>query len=288
MTSGHSAPVPAPVQVSRSSVSVSQERLPKYGAVVTTVTASADGIQLPGAVRIGNVTSTVRLSTKGRSGSATAVRTVTVDDVVIAGQVLCTSDCSLRQVQSALDVVAPSRFSVVFPTAQVSHNVRGTYAEVVQDPWYHAERVLDADKADTDLAVPGMTIAVNMDGMAKSRLVVDLAGVAATSAYRVYPQGTVAPQPPASNPSAPTPHTGPLGPLTGAGTPAAPAVAAATPPATGVMPALRRAAHFVIGSLGRVLSLLPVFALLGVPVYLSARRRLLLELPLLTRDEEIK
>jgi hypothetical protein len=34
--------------------------------------------------------------------------------------------------------------------------------------------------------------------------------------------------------------------------------------------------------------LLPVFVLLGVPVYLSARRRLLLELPLLSRDEEMK
>jgi hypothetical protein len=39
-------------------------------------------------------------------------------------------------------------------------------------------------------------------------------------------------------------------------------------------------------SLGDALPLLMIWALLGVPAYLSARRRLLLELPMLTRDED--
>jgi hypothetical protein len=288
MTTGNSAPAVAPVQVSRSSVSVSELRQPNLGPVVTSVTAIADGILLPSAVRIGSVTTTVTLTVKGRAGTATAKRVVTVHDVAVAGNVVCTDDCSLQKVQALVDTIAPGRFSIDFPGAQTTISAHGTYAQVVQDPWYHAERVLDADKADTDLAVPAMTVTVNMDGKTKSRLVVDLAAAAASSAYRVYRADKAAPgaAPAATQPSATVPT--PLGPLTGAGQPVTPAVAPTAAAATGVIPALARAAHFVFGSLGRFLSLLPVFVLLGVPVYLSARRRLLLELPLLSRDEEMK
>ena len=288
MTAGNTPPAAAPVQVSRSSVSVTEQRQPNLGPVTMSVTATADGIQLPGAVRIGSVSSTLTLSAHGRPGTAIAKRVVTVEDVVIAGSVLCRDDCSLNQVESVLNAIAPGRVHVDFPATQTTTSPHGTYAEIVQDPWFHAERVLDADKADTDLAVPAMSITITMDGKTKSRLVVDLAGAAASNAYRVYAADKTAPgvSGPSVAPKVVVPA--PLGPLTGASSTATPAVAAQATPATGLIPSLGRAAHFVISSLGRLASLLPVFVLLGVPVYLSARRRLLLELPLLTRDEESK
>ncbi|HZX55788.1 MAG TPA: hypothetical protein VFE86_13965, partial [Ilumatobacteraceae bacterium] len=284
MTSNRTEPVAAPVQVSRSATQVTLQRSPGLGAVGTTVTATAEGISILGAIHIGSVSNEITLATHGRPGTSSMKRSVSVDDVSVAGKVLCTSNCSSDAIQSAINTVQPGRVRVDFPGVQMTRSPGGTFVGVVQDPWYHAERVLDGERSTTDYAVPAMTITVNLDSGARSRLVVDLAAADATDSYRIYNLGKQAPFLP--------PLPGKIGrpaPLDIPGTltvpPLAPAAAPAVAQSGGFGAALANAARFLLGSPGRMLALLPVFLLLGVPVYLSARRRLLLELPLLSRDE---
>lgn len=284
MTSNRAEPVAAPVQVSRSSTQVTLQRAPGLGAVTTTVTATAEGVSILGAIHIGSVSSEITLATHGRPGTSSVKRTVSVDDVSVAGKVLCTSNCSSDAVQSAINTVQPGRVRIDFPGAQMTRSSGGTFVGVVQDPWYHAERVFDGEKSATDYAVPAMTITVNLDSGARSRFVVDLAAADATDSYRIYNLGKQAPFLP--------PLPGKVGrpaPLDIPGTlttsPVVPAAAPAVAQSGGFGAAVANAARFLLGSPRRMLALLPVFLLLGVPVYLSARRRLLLELPLLSRDE---
>ena len=286
ITSGSKPPVASPVQVSSSVVDVVESRAAGFGAVTTTVSATAHGVTLPGGVRIGAVSTVLTLVTHGHHGTAKEERTISISDVAIGSTAVCAATCSEKVVEDAISAAVPGRVHVDFPSAQRIASAGGTYAEVVQDPWYHAERVLDAEKADTDVAVPAMTVTVYLDGQTKSRLVVDLAAAAASSSYRIFrlaedaPFGTAA-QPPV------TAHQQPLGLMTGVSTSSPVAHAAAPQVATaGFLPTIARAARLLFGSVGRLFALLPVFLLLGIPVYLSARRRLLLELPLLSRDEE--
>jgi hypothetical protein len=286
ITTGTSAPVASPVQVGASSVDIMETRAPHLGALSTTITAVASGVTLPGGVQIGNVTTVLTLTTHGRHGTASASREVTVSDVSVGKSAICAAACSTTTVKSAIEAAAPGRVHVDFPSAQKVASPGGAFAQIAQDPWFHAERVLDADKADTDVAVPAMAITVNLDGKTKSRLVVDLAAASASSSYRIFRLGDFGPAPipgvaaPAQHPLLPTGLTTGPTPTTTQNTPA-PQVASG-----GFVPTLAKAASIVFGSLGRMLELLPVFLLLGVPVYLSARRRLLLELPLLGREEE--
>ena len=284
MTTNRSEPTPLPVQVSKSSTEVSLQRAPGLGVVTTTVEATADGISIAGGIHIGSVSTRITLATHGRPGTSKVQREVTVDDVTIAGKVLCTNSCSSDAVMSALNTVQPGRLRVDFPDAQKTQSPRGTFVGVVQDPWYHAERVFDAEKDPTDYAVPAMTVTIAFDSGERSRLVVDLAGADATDSYRIYALGKQAPflPPIAAKVGPPAPLSLP-GTVTGAlpKPTAAPAVAQGG----GFGSVLADSARFLLGSPGRMLALLPVFLLLGVPVYLSARRRLLLELPLLSRDE---
>ena len=284
MTTNRSEPTPLPVQVSKSSTEVSLQRAPGLGAVTTTVEATADGISIAGGIHIGSVSTKITLTTHGRPGTSKVARQVTVDDVTVAGKVLCTNNCSSDAVLSALNTVQPGRVRVDFPDAQKTQSPRGTFVGVVQDPWYHAERVFDAEKDPTDYAVPAMTVTIALDSGERSRLVVDLAGADATDSYRIYALGKQAPfLPPVAA------KVGPPAPLNLPGTLAGPPPATVAAPAAaqsgGFGAVLANSARFLFGSPGRMLALLPVFLLLGVPVYLSARRRLLLELPLLSRDE---
>jgi hypothetical protein len=290
LTLGGHAPVLSPVQVSRSSVTVDERREPKLGALVTTVTATADGITLPGLVHIGAVSSVLTVSTHGRHGTSRAQRTVNVDDVTVGPSVLCTDNCSTSAVQAALDAIAPGRVRVDFPAAERIASPGGSYAAIMQDPWYHAERVLDGDKADTDIAVPAMTVTVNLDGASKLRLVVDLAAASATSSYRIYRVGggfSQASLPAPVQASVRVPGSPPPGGGVGS-LPISRRLALKGPAAQpgGLVSTIEHGLRLALGSLRRLLELLPFFILLGVPVYLSARRRLLLELPLLSRVKE--
>jgi hypothetical protein len=201
-------------------------------------------------------------------------------------------------VQKIVNEKLDGRAYVDFPAAQLIADKRGTYAELTQDPWFHLERRLDYDKPSDDYVVPAMTVVGIFDGQSKSRLVVDMAAVVGTASYRVFklggdyfpPPPVDVPTPEVVRPTAGTPTLGPgtTGPSGPRSTPT-PAVAQGGDSGGGNGPigALLDRVRLSLRSLGDALPLLLIWALLGVPSYLAARRRLLLELPMLTRDEEV-
>jgi hypothetical protein len=290
-------PVASPVQTSRSSVEVTEQRGAGRGVLTTTLSATADGVSIADVVRIGRVTQTAVVTSHGRSGTSKVTREVVVHDVSVNGQRVCGTNCPLQQVVDAINSAMNGRFTVDFPAAQLTAAKRGTYAELTQDPWYHAERTLDFGRASDDYPVPAMSVIALVDGASTSRLVADFAAVSGTASYRIFPLdsgfgggddsssgaggGTITTpgRPGTGTAGAPGTTTSTK---TGGTTPAV-----ATPGAVpGPIGAVIAGVRLGIRSLGDAFPLLLIWALLGVPAYLSARRRLLLELPMLTRDKE--
>ncbi len=293
-TQGHAAPVALPVQVGNSHVEVTEGRGPDRGALQSTVTATAENVTVLNTVHIGRVTSSVTVSAHGRHGTAIAsAPVVSVVGVSVDGTPLCSLTCPLGTVESAVNTALGSRGRVTFPTGRVIQSPGGTFASYAQDPWYHAERLLDYDKADDDYAVPAMTIVVNLEGATKSRLVVDLAALDASASYRIFALGSpLAPRTPGNLPgvlqrlpgSIP-PATQALPGMTRGAAGLAPALAD-TPPA-GFVSALVRSLRFALRSPTAAAPVILIWALLALAPYLAARRRLLLELPMLTREQDL-
>lgn len=288
-TQGTSAPVPAPVQVGSSSVTVVERRAAGLGPAVVVVTARAENISLLGSLHIGRVESSIAVSAHGRPGSAVvAPRKVTVTGVSLDGSPLCELTCPLDHVTTALNTALGSRGHVDFPSGTTTRSPGGTLASFGQDPWYHAERVLDYDKSDDDFTVPAMTVVINLEGRIKSRLAVDFAGMDAASLYRIFalarPVDRPAGPPDVGLPGTALPHSVDLPGVTSPQS-AAPLTATAIP-STGPIHALVRMLRFGLRSPSAALPVLLVWALLATGPYLSARRRLLLELPLLSREQE--
>jgi len=291
------SPVPAPIQTGRSTTTVVERRMPNRGPVVTTVTSTAENVAIAGVATFGRIVQVVTLTAHGRTGTAKIDRKVTIANVVVQGKDVCGSQCDPAVVQQQVNAALDGRGGIEFPAPALTVAPRGTYAELTQDPWYHAERVLDFDKANDDFVVPAMSVQLWMDSTSKSRLVVELAGVSASVSYRVYPLGddsyddgsddvgdeddVVQPGPVASN--APRIVAKPT--ASGPSQPPPPALANDTD--GGFVTGLVDRLTLSLRSLGDALPLLLIWALLGIPAYLSARRRLLLELPMLTRDEEL-
>jgi hypothetical protein len=294
-TQGSTSPVPAPVQVGDSSADVKLERAAGRGPLHTTLTATADNISILGLAKMARVTSTVSISTNGRSGTAVAGRpVVSMSGVEVGGAPVCHTECSPTAVAAAINKALDGRGWVEFPTAAVLRSRHGSTVRVSQDPWYHAERVLDYDNADDDFLMPAMTIVMNLDRAAKSRLVVDLAAVSTDASYRIFaldkftgdapgtasgPSGAVLLSRPTGTVGAPVTDTGGTG-----------GTAVAAPAGTSQEGVLANVAHglrLALRSPAAALPLLLIWALLALPEYLAARRRLLLELPMLTREQDV-
>ncbi|MCU1591851.1 MAG: hypothetical protein JWP11_3107 [Frankiales bacterium] len=294
-TKGIDSPVVAPVQVGRSSAEVLSQRLPHRGALRTTVTATAENVSVLGMVTFGKVSATAAVATNGRRGTGLATApAVQVSGVQINGAPVCGPVCSTAAVADAANKALGGRAYISFPQAQVTRSRGGSTVSVTQDSWYHAERVLDFDKADNDYAVPAMSITVYLDGTAKSRLVVDLAAVSASASYRIYALDKfTGGAPTASGGTGPSLVTagrtstlpGGLQPVGSAGSHVLSAPAASAD--AGLVSGLGRALRLGLRSPAAALPLLFIWALLGLPEYLAARRRLLLELPMLTREQDI-
>lgn len=294
---GHESPVLAPIQTGRSHTEVRQQRLPNRGPLVTTIKTVTDNVTIGDVASFGRVTQTVTLSVQGRTGTASVKRETAITNVVVQGRDVCGSQCHPAQVQQQVNAALNGRGFVEFPAAHLVAEKRGTYAELTQDFWYHAERVLDYDKPNDDYVVPVMSIHYWMDFTSKSRLVVDIAGVAATASYRVYPLGSddfdddggddggdggvVIPD--VDDPR-PVPTLAPSGPAPVPTNAPAPQAAG---PEDGPVNTIVDRLSLSLRSLREAIPLLLIWALLAVPTYLAARRRLLLELPMLTRDEEL-
>ena len=286
--------VPSPIQVRSASTTLDTRRDGPLGRTVSTLRAEASGIDIHGVVQIGRVSASAVVSTHGRPGTATTTYERSVSGVVVDGTPICAEECPLDRVRQAIDEAFGGRVVVTFPEPFRFAAANGVNARLTDDPYHHVERVLFDDVPDDSTVSPAMEIVAYLDGTAPSRLSASLAALSAQQRYRIFAVGA---EPPPPGPSQPAPSAAvdvPLpsvsvetdGPLHGHPDPEPPDVVAAPTGQGDLVTRLTEGLKVVFRSPRQLAAVAALWALLAVPVYLAARRRLLIELPFLRRPLE--
>jgi hypothetical protein len=280
-TTGKSAPN---LGVTSSSV-VARARLDKVKGAVTNVTATVHGVSLlDGAVRIGELTTSVEAHAHGRPGTAGSIFHRVLQDVRLGSRLLCASSCNASNVASAINATFPGQLRVDFPTpdAGLANGSPGGYQAVVKREQVQQIQEVQLNEQSADrVEVPGMVVTVFEDNYVPSRTIAYLGGVEAEAYYGIYllgansnsgapnlGQGPTAPKSMASRVSATLQHA-----AQGGAAPQPPAVA--TGPQQ-LLPSIGHGLRVLANSIARVFRLFGVWLLLLVPVYLGARRWALL------------
>jgi hypothetical protein len=282
--------VPDAVQV-RSASTATEESRRGLGALAATVTSEADGISILGVVTIGRVAATVTTSAHGRSGSAAVSYARTISNVRVNGADVCGATCSLTTVVTAVNTALQGRAHIDFPAADQIATHDGRLAYLQDNQYHHVEQVLFNDVSADSVTSPAMSITVFSDGATGSREIVSLAALSAQTVYRIFPAGSVQAPPPVVTPGSVHPgltEPGVLPRTLGKERLLAPGELTQAPsvqPPGSVGGFLSRALHLGFRSPGQILGIAVIWMLLALPAYLAARRRLLVELPLLTTEE---
>jgi hypothetical protein len=272
---------------------------PVLGAYAS-VEATGRGVSLlGGALQIGEVTAKAESWAHGRPKKASSRFARTVRNVTANGQLLCSDNCDLQKLKDQLNQQFNGVVRVDFPNPddQFVGGSKGGYQALVQaSPFAHLEDVLLNEQPQDRLEVPGMTITIIQDARKPGRTVVNLAGVETEAHYGISlvdqfgpdSSDTVAS---AALADAGTPGAG-AGPIFGLtptpidGFVPTPATGTTAPNVAGSAGTpLRQAGRYLLNGLRRALALLPIWAMLLIPIYLSARRWLLLQRATLTRGE---
>jgi hypothetical protein len=256
--------------------------------MTTTVTSVARGISiLGGQLQIGQVAATATVQAGGRPGTAHGTYSRTVSNVVLAGQVLCGQSCDPRSVADRVNEALAGRAVIAFPAPdrQLRAGSPGGYQSLVRRDLFGQTQETQLNDQDPDRAeIPAMEITVFEDNTIKSRTVAYLAGVEAEAHYGIYRlscatcltgTGPAAPSTdhhPAARPAA---ADGPITSLPNAQMAAVPAPQVSSPP-NGVVGLLHHGWQLLTNGISAVIRLFGVWLLLLAPVYLSARRWLLL------------
>lgn len=265
--------------------------------VVTSVTSEAS-FDVPGVLRIGKVTATAETWAAGADGKAGSSYTRTIDDVWIAGQQRCDLNCDPEQMAQMINdefaSLGPSTgteivASVPHPDAALLSSPGGAQAIVQRDFWDHQQDMAIHDGAEDRMELPAFVVTVYRDGRFPEHYVYWFAGVQAVSRF---PRALADKLTEMASPWVPSGPTAELPPLLPPLPVESPAESVAAGPAvtytprsitTGRAPRsgsrrrieqrLGLAFASPIGSPGILL----FWAFLSVPVYLAARRRLLVE-----------
>jgi hypothetical protein len=280
----------APVQVRSAEVTVDVSRDGPLGKVVTTITSAAKGIDILGSVKIGEVVATARTETHGRPGTATTTYERTVTGLVVGGTRVCAGDCPIATVQQAVNDTFGGRVRVDFPVPDRYAAPNGTVARISDNAYRHIERTTLDDVEDDVVVTPAMEVVAYLDATASSRLVAGFAALSSQQRYRVYRVGSEEDDSP---PAGGGPSAGPLPVPSALPTvepddhpPASPPPVAAPPAPGDVLTRLVEGMKVVFRSPRHIASVAALWALLALPTYLAARRRLLADLPYLRRVEE--
>ena len=261
------------LSIARATSSVSTTRGSE--GLVTTVSATASGIDTADMFTIGRVRTEAVTKSHGRSGTTTATFTRLISDVHGPG-IDCAATCDPQQVVDAFNQAFSFQGRLRTPSPLVLASPRGFQGLVVKDPNLRASDVAILND-DTD-TFNGLDLILNNDGFnlntsgpnARSRLVISLAGVHAESRYGIFPVlsgggGDI--------PGGPVP--GPLpsigGPLPQPSVPVAP-VPPPGPP-TPVAQIITDTWKLIVNHPGQAAVLFVLLGLLGSPVYLGFRSR---------------
>jgi len=183
------------VSLAFSSMEAESHRDPKLG-IVTTATAIARGVKLvvPGAgtVDIGRIVTKATTRAHGADGTASASWDRVLEGVVVrnaAGDTVfeCSTgkDCDPALAVAEMNEVLKSRMQVKLPRAEVIKSPGGAFAAVQESEGDYYNGLVTNDESSR--AVPGLEIVVYNDTKLKSRVVVQLAAIQASSIYGITP-----------------------------------------------------------------------------------------------------
>jgi hypothetical protein len=276
------------IGVGPTSVKGKSRRDAKLGQV-SEVVSIADGISvLGGVLQVGRVETKATAVAKGRPGTAAGTFSRTVQDVKLQGAQLCSGPCGdLGALAAQINTRLQGRVRVEFPTPETLDGSPGGYQSIVQrSRLEQIEQVMLNEQPADRLEVPGMVVYVYQDGARPGRVIGEFAAVQAEARYGISLRDGAIPDitdpPTDSDDFAALGGTG-GGPLFGVTPPEG--FVTGQPRAIGVDDAggaIGRAGRLIWNGLRGVGRLLPIWAILLAPIYLSARRWLLLQRSTLT------
>ncbi|HVF73769.1 MAG TPA: hypothetical protein VM938_01870 [Acidimicrobiales bacterium] len=271
-----------------SSNTTSDVRIDGDRGVVSTVTANASGISILGGVlKFGGVEVTATAQAHGRAGTAKSTFTRRVRDVSMNGQRLCSEQCDEEAVARAINASFVGVLRVDFPRPDPGKlGSPGGYEAVVRiRPEEHLEAVSLNEQGDDRIEVPGMVVSLVSDNTRPSRTIFQFAGAAVEARYGIYLLGSGGGEldSPGSLGGSATDAAGldvALDAFLGGGNPNGTTPLGAAPISDDDDPPRGLAAlgwAYLRNALPETIALLLVWSILLAPVYLSARRRMLLE-----------
>jgi hypothetical protein len=179
-----------PLTVAASSTTATSRKDPTLGAV-TEIVSEARGVEamLPGlgGFSIGRVRAVARSQAHGRPGTARATYERRIQDVRVLDasgrEVFACASCRPEQVADVINGRLGAKLRVDVPPAEVLATPRGAFAGVrktYRDYWGGL-----VQNNDDSYDLPALQVTLNNDTASKSRLVVQLAGVQASSIYGI-------------------------------------------------------------------------------------------------------
>jgi hypothetical protein len=278
------------VAVAHSGIEAGALRTPRDG-VVSTVTSKARGISvLGGVLRVGDVEVVAEARAHGRPGTAQTSFTRLVRRVELNGTMLCEAQCDPAQIAAQVNSALAGRVRIDFPLpdAKDAAGTPGGFQAVVRRGLAeHVESVQFNQQQLNRLEVPGMVITVFADNERPSRLVAYLAGASVEARYGIFLLGGPASEPGSRDRGGDSggPEVLATDPGSGGAFDELAAVVATVPPAaadgpsaapSGVLVTVREGLLLLLNGAGRAAALLAIWVVLLAPVYLSARRWLML------------
>ena len=274
------------VTVDRSEFDAVGRRDAKKGAV-STVTATAKGINvLGGALELGEVTATAEAVAKGRPGTAKTNYTRTVRNVKLGGQLLCDKECNLQDLARQVNAQLVGKARIDFPTPDpvASAGSDGGYQALIRRSPFEQfqEQAMNGQPPDR-IEVPAMVITVYQEDTKAGRTIVELAATQVEARYGIAVLGDDFDD--FGGGDSGGDGFGDLGtaltsdsPIFGLD-PTSPASLGRVPTSSARPFAgdLTSVDGLIWNGLKRTAQLLPIWAVLLLPIYLSARRWLLLQ-----------
>ena len=270
-------------------------RLDADEGIVVEVTAAAEGIGAPGLLSIGRVAVTTTATAHGRPGTAVGSFDRTVEDVRIAGQVVCTTDCDLEQIKAVFNeqFAGRARLDFPMPDERLAQGSPGGYQTIVQRGREQQVQAIFEDQQEANrVEVPGMVLYLYQDNTVPAHTIYEFAGTQAEARYGIFaltrtddphePDEPEAPVPPGTGGEqdnaerstspldAPLAGSAEIPELPGAGDRGDPRPTASG----GLVSVVEEILSLALNDPRMLVSLLPVWVLLLAPVYLSARRAL--------------
>lgn len=281
------------VFVGETTLQASGRRDAKKGAV-STVTSTAKGISvLGGVIQIGEVSATAQAFAKGRPGTAGTTYIRTVKNVKLQGSTVCEKECNINDLARQVNAQFVGRIRIDIPNPDpvgAAGSDGGYQALLRRAPFEQLqEQVLNGQPPDR-IELPALVITVYEDGNKSARTIVELAATEAEARYGIALLGDGGDFGGGSAGGDGGIETldafGDLGTALAGDSPIFGLdPTTATPSARlpmssggrGIDGELASAGGLIWNGIKGTLKLLPVWAVLLLPIYLSARRWLLLQ-----------